>query len=71
MTQNGENVLPGGGTVMPAGKIATLFVDQDIPQYNLKLGDNVEWAGKLSDTEMAEAGFADHSSCTVVNVYGE
>lgn len=71
VTQNGVNVLPGGGAVVPVGKLATLFVDQEIPQYNLKVGGAVEWSGKLSTAEMQAAGFEDHNSYTVINVYGE
>ncbi len=71
VTQNGVNVLPAGGTVVPVGKLATLFVDQEIPQYNLKVGATLEWSGKLSTEEMQAAGFEDHNSYTVVNVYGE
>ena len=71
VTQNGVNVLPAGGTVVPVGKLATLFVDQEIPQYNLKVGGTIEWSGKLSTAEMQAAGFEDHNSYTVVNVYGE
>ncbi|QRZ13249.1 TonB-dependent receptor [Paracoccus methylovorus] len=71
VTQNGTNVLPQGGTVMPVGELATLFIDQEIPQYNLKVGGTIEWAGKLSTAEMQEAGFAAHDSYTVVNLYGE
>ncbi|WP_449041510.1 TonB-dependent receptor domain-containing protein [Paracoccus sp. (in: a-proteobacteria)] len=71
VTQNGVNVLPAGGTVVPVGKLATLFVDQEIPQYNLKVGGTIEWSGKLSTEEMQAAGFEDHNSYTVVNVYGE
>ena len=42
VTQNGQDLLPQGGTVVPVGELATLFVDQEIPQYNLKVGDTVE-----------------------------
>ena len=71
VTQNGQDLLPQGGTVVPVGELATLFVDQEIPQYNLKVGDTLEWAGTLSSDAMTEAGFSDHDSYTVVNVYGE
>ncbi|MGA0614207.1 TonB-dependent receptor domain-containing protein [Paracoccus sp. KR1-242] len=71
VTQNGEDVLPNGGTVVPVGNIATLYVDQEIPQYNLKVGGTIEWAGKLDGDYLTEAGFEDHESYTVVNLYGE
>ncbi len=71
VTQNGDDVLPGGGTVMPIGNMASIFVDQEIPQYNLKVGGTVEWADKLSNELMETAGFTDHSSYTVLNLYGE
>ncbi|REG57387.1 hemoglobin/transferrin/lactoferrin receptor protein [Paracoccus versutus] len=71
VSQNGIDVLPGGGTAVPVGKVATLFVDQEIAQYNLKVGASVEWADKLASSDMTEAGFYDQSSYTVVNLYGE
>ncbi|MDS9466651.1 TonB-dependent receptor [Paracoccus sp. MBLB3053] len=71
LTQNGEEVLPDGGTVMPIGDMATLFVDQEIAQYNMKVGGTVEWAGDLSSDLMEEAGFSDHGSYTVLNLHGE
>ncbi|WP_415392349.1 TonB-dependent receptor domain-containing protein [Paracoccus sp. SJTW-4] len=71
VSYDGNGILPQGGTVVPVGKLATLFVDQEIPQYNLKVGATLEWAGKLSTAEMRAAGFEDHDSYTVVNVYGE
>ncbi|UXU75932.1 TonB-dependent receptor domain-containing protein [Paracoccus sp. SMMA_5] len=71
VTQDGVEVLPAGGAAVPVGEIATLYLDQEIPQHNLKFGGTVEWAGKLSSPEMTAAGFADHTSYTVVNLYGE
>ena len=71
MTQDGDDVLPGGGTAVPIGTMATLFVDQEIAKYNLKFGGSVEWADKLSSDAMTEAGFYDQSSYTVLNLYGE
>ncbi|MDF3606376.1 TonB-dependent receptor [Paracoccus sp. DMF-8] len=71
VTQNGEDKIPDGGTVMPVGKLATLFIDQEIPQYGLKVGGTIEWAGKLAGDYLTDNGFEDHSSYTVVNVYGE
>lgn len=66
-----DGILPQGGTVVPVGKVATLYVDQEIPQYNLKVGGSLEWADTLSTDEMRDAGFEDHDSYTVVNLYGE
>lgn len=71
VTQNGEDVLPNGGTVVPVGTLAALYVDQELAQYNLKFGGTLEWAGDLSGDYLTEAGFEDHSSYTVVNLYGE
>ncbi len=68
---DGEDLLPQGGTVVPVGNLATLYIDQEIPQYNLKVGGTLEWADDLSTDEMREAGFADQDSYTVVNVYGQ
>lgn len=71
VSYDGDDILPQGGTVVPVGKLATLFIDQELPQYNLKLGSTVEWAGKLSSDAMRAAGFTDHKSYTVVNAYAE
>src|SRR5690606_4969952 len=57
VTYDGDGALPQGGAVVPVGKLATLFIDQEIPQYNLKVGGTIEWAGKLSTAEMRAAGF--------------
>lgn len=73
LTQNGDEVLPQGGTVMPIGDMATLYVDQDIPDYNLRVGATLEWASKLDGDWLRESDikFEDQSSYTVVNLYGE
>lgn len=71
VTQNGIDALPAGGTAVPIGKMATLFVDQELAQYNLKVGASLEWANKLSSSDTTEAGFYDDSGYTVVNLYGE
>lgn len=72
VTQDGVDVLPGGGAAVPVGKLATLYVDQEIAQYNLKVGASLEWADKLKGNYVAgEGGFYDQSSYTVVNLYGE
>lgn len=71
VTQDGDEVLPAGGPAVPVGDMASLFVDQEIAPYNLKVGATVEWAGTLSSDAMTEAGFSDQSSYTVVNLYGE
>lgn len=72
VSQGGVDLLPGGGTAVPIGKVATLFVDQEIAQYNLKVGASLEWADKLKGNyTTTDGGFYDESSYTVVNVYGE
>lgn len=71
VTQDGIDVLPAGGAAVPVGQTATLFVDQDIAQYGLKVGASLEWADELSSGDMTENGFFDESSYTVVNLYGE
>lgn len=71
VTQNGEEVLPSGGTVVPVGQLATLFVDQELAQYNLKVGGTLQWANDLEGDYLTEAGFEDHESYTVVNAYAE
>ena len=72
LSQDGEFILPSGGTnFMPIGDIATLYVDQALPQYNLAVGATLEWAGELSDEAMTAAGFSDHDGYTVVNAYAD
>lgn len=72
VSQGGIDELPGGGTAVPIGKVATLFVDQEFAQYNLKVGASLEWADKLEGNyTTTDGGFYDESSYTVVNVYGE
>ncbi|WP_240540284.1 TonB-dependent receptor [Paracoccus sp. pheM1] len=71
VTQDGEDRLPNGGTAVPVGKVATLYVDQEIAQYNAKVGATVEWADKLSGDYLTEAGFSEAPSYTVLNLYGE
>lgn len=71
VTQDGTEVLPAGGAVVPVGKIATLYVDQELAQYNAKVGATVEWADKLSGDYLTAAGFSEAPSYTVLNLYGE
>jgi hemoglobin/transferrin/lactoferrin receptor protein len=72
VSQGGIDVLPGGGTAVPVGKVATLFVDQELAQYNAKVGASLEWADKLKGNyNTTDGGFYDESSYTVVNLYGE
>lgn len=71
VTVDGDFALPQGGTFMPVSDLATLYVDQELPQYDLMIGATLEWAGSLSDDSMTLAGFADHDSYTVVNAYAE
>ena len=71
VTQDGEDRLPNGGTAVPVGKVATLYVDQELAQYNAKVGATVEWADTLSGDYLTEAGFSEAPSYTVLNLYGE
>lgn len=72
VSQGGVDVLPGGGTAVPVGQMATLYVDQEIAQYNLKIGASAEWANRLKgDYNATDGGFFDQSAYTVVNLYGE
>ncbi len=68
---DGEDILPDGGDAMPIGEIATLFVDQELPQYNLRFGGTVELAGRLDDSYITEGGFAEIPGYGVVNAYAE
>lgn len=71
VTVDGDFILPVGGSFMPVSDMATLYIDQALPQYDLKLGATLEWAGELSDGAMTAAGFADHDSYAVINTYAE
>ncbi|TNE69061.1 MAG: TonB-dependent receptor [Rhodobacteraceae bacterium] len=71
VTEDGDFVIPDGGTVMPVSDVATLYVDQELPAANMTLGATVEWAGKLDDDLMESAGYEAHASYTVVNAYAE
>ncbi|WP_417239416.1 TonB-dependent receptor domain-containing protein [Celeribacter halophilus] len=71
VTEDGDFVIPNGGTVMPVSDLATLYVDQELPSMNMKVGATVEWAGKLDDDLMEAGGYKAHDSYTVVNAYAE
>lgn len=71
VTEDGKRSLPAGGTAVPIGSLATLFVDQELPAQNLKLGASLEWAGKLSGDYLREANFKDDPGYTVLNVYAD
>lgn len=69
VTYDGAFSLPQGGSFMPTGDLATLYVDHRMPDQNLTLGASLEWAGNLSKPEMTAAGFRDHDGYAVVNAY--
>lgn len=71
LTRDGDTALADGGTLMPIGNVAALYIDQDIPSWNMKVGATVEWAGKLEDAYMTANGYKAHPSYTVVNAYAE
>ncbi|GAB1362757.1 TonB-dependent receptor [Rhodobacter sp.] len=71
VTVDGVFALADGSAVMPIGDTASIYIDQDLPSLNMKVGATVEWAGTLSDPVLTAAGFKDHSSYTVVNTYAE
>lgn len=71
VTASGTSVLPNSGTFMPLGDMATLYIDHEMPDYNLKLGASLAWAGKISDDAATAAGFYDQPAYTVVNTYAE
>lgn len=68
---DGEDALPNGGDAMPIGTVASLFVDQDIPQHNMRVGATLELADRLDGDYLTEAGFSDHAGYGVVNAYAE
>lgn len=71
VTTDGDFTLPAGGSFMPIGDMAALYVDHVMPQYDLKLGATLEWADDLWDESMRAAGYKGHDSYSVVNVYAE
>ncbi len=71
VTTDGAFQLADGGGLMPIGEMASIYIDQALPQYNLKVGATLEWAGKLSDPSLTAVGYKDHASYSVVNVYAE
>ncbi|AXC49015.1 ligand-gated channel [Paracoccus suum] len=71
LTEDGERALPQGGTAVPIGSLATLFVDQELPAHNVKLGASLEWAGELSGEYLRKELFKDDPGYTVLNVYAD
>lgn len=49
-TENGEETLPSSGSFVPVGKTATLFVDQEFAQYDLKVGGSIAWPAAWTGT---------------------
>lgn len=71
LTLDGDDLPPAGGEAAPIGTVATLFVDQQIPQYNLTLGATLELADRLSEDAFATNGFEDLPGYGVLNAYAE
>lgn len=71
LTYDGDELPPAGGEAAPIGTVATLFVDQEIPQYNLRVGATLELADRLSGDEITDNGFEDHPGYGVLNAYAE
>ncbi len=71
VTVGGISALPNSGTFMPVGDMATFYIDHELPDYNLKLGATVAWAGKIKDAVATAGGFHDQPAYTVVNAYAE
>lgn len=70
VTEDGDAVLPSGGTIVPVSDLATLYVDHNFSD-RLKVGGTIEWAGKLDSDLMTENNYYAHDSYTVVNAYAE
>ena len=68
---DGDDLPPAGGEAAPLGTVASFFVDQEIPQHNLKVGATWAVAERLSGDAITDAGFADHPGYGVINAYGE
>ena len=71
VTKGGISAVPDSSTFMPIGNMATLYIDHELPNQNMKIGATVEWADKISDATASAAGFYDQSSYTVLNTYAE
>ncbi|MFC6446684.1 TonB-dependent receptor domain-containing protein [Shinella zoogloeoides] len=71
VTVDGKSVLPNSGYFMPVGSMATVYIDQAIPDYNMKVGATLAWAGKISDEVARAGGFYDQPAYAVVNTYAE
>jgi hemoglobin/transferrin/lactoferrin receptor protein len=67
LTSGDATILPNSGTFMPIGDMATLFIDHEIPDYNLKLGATLAWAGSID----AIGTFYEQKAYAVVNAYAE
>ncbi|MBU2865645.1 TonB-dependent receptor domain-containing protein [Pacificibacter marinus] len=70
VSENGDAVLPAGGSIVPVSDLATLYVDHNISDQ-LKVGGTVAWAGTLDSDLMSASNFYAHDSYTVVNAYAE
>lgn len=71
LTADGQKILPEGGDVVPIGEVASIYVDQEFSQYNLKLGGNIELANKMSGDYLTAAGFEEPAGYGVVNAYAQ
>ena len=71
LTEDGQRVLPNGGNVIPVGEVASIYVDQDIPQYNLTVGATLELASRLSGDYLTDGGFDQIPGYGVLNAYAE
>jgi hemoglobin/transferrin/lactoferrin receptor protein len=71
VTFNGGAIPPNSGPFMPIGSMATLYVDHEFVDHNLKVGANLAWAGKVGSAAARAAGFPDQPAYTVVNAYAE
>ncbi|MCT4333278.1 TonB-dependent receptor [Paracoccus sp. YLB-12] len=71
LTFDGDELPPAGGEATPIGTVASLFVDQEIPQYNLTVGATLDMADRLSGDYIDDNGFEDHPGYGVLNAYAE
>lgn len=71
VTADGDSVLPNSGSFMPIGDMATFYIDHAIPDYNMKVGATLAWAGRISDAAARAGGFYDQPVYAVVNTYAE
>ncbi|VDC33466.1 TonB-dependent receptor domain-containing protein [Pseudogemmobacter humi] len=72
VTGDGVDVLPDNGVFfMPVGSIAAVWVDHEVPAWNMVVGATVEWAGSIDERVVGATTYFRQPSYTVVNAWAE